>query len=79
MIDWSLPIRTKGHGYIGKLLYDRDATGRRRVSLPQPPHYRGFWTPKNWEEDARTTYLYAESGVCRCDGQPGPFDLENFD
>lgn len=72
MIDWSLPVRTKGHGWRGRLLHDRGAGDRRRVILP-------CISPDPHKKIMGTVYLYPESGVCRCDGQAGPYDLENFD
>lgn len=72
MIDWSLPVRTKGHGHTGRLLDGRGPSERRRVLLP-------CIRPDINKKIEGTVYLYREDGVCRCDGDAGPYDLENFE
>lgn len=67
VLDWARPLQTKD-GRRGELLPATTIETRRRVLFPNRAD------PKT---GLPTVFLFSEEGICRCDGQPGPMDLEN--
>jgi hypothetical protein len=71
-IDWSRPICTKHERpLIGMLLPGVGAGNTRRVAMPSMSQVK--------PQEHLTVYLYADSGIGRCDGVESDDDLVNFD
>ena len=75
VVDWNGQLRTKG-GKLGLLLPPAPLEKRRRVAISRdglaPTTDVSEWSRPGKEV---TVWLYRESGVIRCDGQPCDMDL----
>jgi hypothetical protein len=71
-IDWSRPVRTKHLPAMVGIAREIGITGRRRVALPS-------LSKGDKAHEHLTWFLYPDSGISRCDGQPSEYDLENYD
>lgn len=76
-IDWNAPLQTKD-GKFGMLMPAIPFETRRRVAVARNGH-RPSSDRNQWSQPGKevTVWLYPESGVARCDGQPSDLDLEN--